>query len=329
VPDWRGIAARFTRLAHARSGRPTRFASPARAQVWFEWRRHGRSLPFLVGLLLPFELGLLFVFPDTRAIVFATLVGVLLTPPFLAVFVAATVGRSSPHAGDRGLSPFVAARPLSTPSLVAATLEAALWSALAAWLVVLVALPLGVALSGTAPPVVEAARRLVAALGMPRAVAIGLLAIVALVASTWKQLVQSLYLGMSGREWLVKTSVFLNLSLLAVLIPLADSILRSKSALAALLWNAPTVIAVLVWLKLLAAGWIARQLHDRQVLSDRALVAGAVCWDVIVFALYGVLAWILPSLLVRRSLLALVAILEVPLVRVSAAPLALAWNRHR
>jgi hypothetical protein len=64
-------------------------------------------------------------------------------------------------------------------------------------------------------------------------------------------------------------------------------------------------------------------------MSDRALLSWTIGWDVAVFALYTLLAWIVPALLVQRSLLALVAILAVPLARVSAAPLALAWNRHR
>jgi len=71
------------------------------------------------------------------------------------------------------------------------------------------------------------------------------------------------------------------------------------------------------------------RLHDKRLLSDRTLVIGAVCWDVAVFALYALLVWILPTLLFRGYLLALLAILAIPLARLSAAPLALAWNRHR
>ena len=48
------------------------------------------------AILLPFELALLFVFRETPALVFEMLLVVLLTPPFMAVFVAATVSRSSP-----------------------------------------------------------------------------------------------------------------------------------------------------------------------------------------------------------------------------------------
>src|SRR5207244_9966673 len=116
---------------------------------------------------------------------------------------------------------------------------------------------------------------------------------------------------------------------LAVALPLAVWISRSKPAMA-LLWNNFALIAgVLVCFKLSAAIWIAMRLRDRELLSDRMLVSGAVCWDVAVFALYGLMVWIAPFWLVSKSLLALVAILEVPLARLAAAPLALAWNRPR
>jgi len=330
VPDWRGVFARLGRIADVLPRRRERFPSPGRAQAWFEWRRHGRSLPALVGILLPFELALLFVFSDTPAIVFEILAGVLLTPPFMAAFVAATVSKSNPQASDsHGLTPFSATRPLTSASLIAAKLKATIRSTLAAWLLVIVAMPLGLRLSGTSPMVMEWMRHLIEVLGTPRAMAIGLLGLTAFVASTWKQLVQSLYIGMSGREWVVKASVFVTLSFFAIVGPSALWIVRNRDVMAAL-WNAfPWILGVLVCLKISAAVWIAMRLHDSRLFSDRTLVIGAACWDVMVFALYGLLAWIFPALLIRRYFLALVAILAIPLVRLSAAPLALTWNRHR
>ncbi|MCP4659605.1 MAG: hypothetical protein GY856_29740 [bacterium] len=304
--------------------------SPARAQVWFEWRRHGRSLPALVGILLPFELSLLFVFSETPVIVLETLVAVLLTPPFMAAFVAATVSRSSRDGSDSyELTPFIATRPLTSASLITAKLEATILSTLASWLLVLVASPLALRLSGTSSVVVDGARQVIEIVGTPRAVAIGLLGLSALVASTWKQLVQGLCIGMSGRAWLVKASVFGTLVLLAVLVPLVPWVLRNGDVIVAL-WNAlPWILVVLVCFKISAAAWIAMRLHDSRLLSDRTLVIGALCWDVAVLALYGLLVWLLPTLLFRTYLLALVAILAIPLARLSAAPLALSWNRHR
>jgi hypothetical protein len=314
VPDWRGILA--LPEVHRRQ-RP--FSSSARAQAWFEWQQYGRSLPALVAILLPFELALLFLFRETPVLVFEILGCVLLTPPFMAVFVAS--------AGK--FSPFIATRPLTSASLIAAKLKAAIWSTVASWLLVIVAVAVALRFSGASPVILEWKGDLVGALGTPRAVAIVLLGFFALVGSTWKQLVQSLFIGMSGREWLVKASMFAALGFLSIALPLGHWIIASKVTLAVALYALPWIAAVLVCLKISAAAWIAMRLHDNRLISDRMLIAGALCWDGLVFAIFGVLMWIFPALLVRAYVLALLAILVVPLARLSAAPLALAWNRHR
>jgi hypothetical protein len=95
-------------------------------------------------------------------------------------------------------------------------------------------------------------------------------------------------------------------------------------------WKAlPATAAAAAGVKLVAAAWIAVRLYDRGVLSNRTLVLGAASWAGIVFALYGAASWIFPPLIIRSDHIALAAILIVPLARLSAAPLALAWNRHR
>jgi hypothetical protein len=298
VPDWRQLFAWIGRIASVVTRRRDYFASSSRAQEWFEWRQYGRSLPWLVALLLPFELALLFPFHQTPVIVFETLCGVLLTPPLMAFFVATTVSKSSSQAGDvYGVTPLIATRPMTTASLIAAKLKVTIQSTLIAWLLVLLAIPMALRWSEATTLVNDWMRELVKAIGMPRAIAIVALGLALLISSTWKQLVQSLFIGMTGREWLIKTM--------------------------------PSILATLVVLKLIAAAYVAIRLHHRGLVSDRTILAGAVCWDVAVFALYGLLVWLTPALVFRRAPLALLAILAVPLARVAAAPLALAWNRHR
>lgn len=322
VPDWREAFARRSPLAAVRPRRRDDFASPGRAQAWFEWRRHGRSLPALVAILLPFELALLFVAGDTPALVFAILFGVLLTPPFMAAFAAATVRQSH-------LTPFIATRPLTSAALIAARLNATIRSTLAAWLLVLVAVPLALELSGQSSMVIARASRVIGAVGTPRAIVFAVLCLAGLLASTWKQLVQSLYLGLTGREWIVKGSVFLTLLSLAAIGPIAIWIVEHSDVRIAL-WNAfPLILGVLVCCKMSAAGWIAVRLYRTRLVCDRILVTGAACWVVVVLALYGLFTWLLFTPFMPRYLLGLVAILAVPLARLSAAPLALAWNRHR
>jgi len=329
VPDWRGLFARLAQRGTVPVSGRRPFSSPARAQAWLEWRRHGRSLPAMVAILLPFELGLLFLVYETPALVFYTLVAVLVTPPFMAGFVAATVSRPNPNARDaHGLSPFMATRPLSTAALIAASLNATIWSTMAAWALVLAAVPLALLLSDTSPLVIERVRQFRDTVGAPRAVVGAVLVGAGLIVWTWKRLIQGLYIGLTGREGLIKGSVFLTLSLLCAAGPVIYWIGNRAVLLA--LWDwLVWILVVLVGLKMSAVAWVATRLYDDRLLTDRTLVWSAACWCLGVFALYGLLVWLIDSAFVPRYALALIAILAIPLARVSAAPLALAWNRHR
>jgi hypothetical protein len=179
------------------------------------------------------------------------------------------------------------------------------------------------------PVATEPARAAIDVAGPLRAIVVVLLVLAALFAATWKNLVQSLCIGLTGREWVIKSTVLLALMCLAAAGPLAGWIIRDMNVQSAI-WNAfPWVLVVLVCLKMSAASWIAIRLYDGRLLGDRTLVTGAVCWLVAVIALYGLLAWFASSPIVPRYVLGAIAILAIPLVRVSASPLALAWNRHQ
>jgi polyhydroxybutyrate depolymerase len=319
VPDWRGLFARPGQIADLLPRRRVHFSSPARAQAWLEWRRQGWRLPAWMGLLLPFELALLFAAGDDRPeLVFHTLFGVLLTPPFMAAFAAATISKSSPYD---------ATRPLTSASLVAAKLEVALRSTLAAWLLVVIAIPFALTFSSTWPVVIERTIQWIEAEGTLRAAAIVLLVFLGLFGLTWRQLVQNLYLGLTGRERVVKSGVLFVLSCLVVFGPIAGWILASY--VMALGTNVlPWIAAALIGLKLSAAASIASRLRRQRLLDDRTLVTVAAGWLVAVLALYGLLAWLVITPLIPRYVLALAAVLAIPLARLSAAPLALAGNRH-
>src|SRR2546426_715175 len=299
------------------------------ALTWMPYGLPGIRL-IVVGLLLPFELALLWLAKDAPAFVFEILFLALITPPFMAACTAWTVSQPNPQVHDSyGLPPFIATRPLTSAELIAAKLKIAMWSTLAVWLLVLVAMPLALEWSGTWSMVTERARRMNDAIGTPRAATVVLLILAGFIVATWKQLVQSLHIGLTGREWIVKGSVLLTLTFLILLGPIVEWIIDSPSGQRAL-WNAlPLILAGLVGLKMSAAAWIATRLDRRRLLGDRALVLGAACWFVAGLARYGGLVWSFATPFVARSVLALIAILAVPLARISAAPLALAWNRHR
>ena len=330
VPDWRPRAMRTADVADTAPLARAGFASPARAQLWFEWRRHGRTLPALVGILLPFELALLWIAKGAFALALEILLFTLFTPVLLAAFTATTVSKANPHARDSyAMSPFIATRPLPSADLVAAKLQMALLSTLATWLLVMVAIPVALKWSGTWPMVMERAGRLAELFGTPRAIVVVSLVALGMMAFTWKQCVQGLYIGLIGREWITKTMLIVVLAFVIVIGPAVQYVVDHDSA-RAMLWNAlPAMFATLAACKLIAAALVAARLARSGLLRDRTLVRGAALWTAAVFALYGVLSWLVSGPLVPKYFLMLLAIVAVPLARVSAAPLALAWNRHR
>jgi polyhydroxybutyrate depolymerase len=331
TPDWRAVFKRLGRIVDFLRTQRDRFPSAAAAQRWLEWRQHGRSLPAWVAIVVPFEVLFLFIVRhEPPVLTLIGLVGILLTPPFLAAFVALTVGRSSPDAGSAcGLLPFTATRPLSTSALIGAKLRMALESTCVAWLLVLIAIPLGLTLSGSWPVVIEKARGLSGFFGPPRAAVLALLALLGLLAATWKQLVQGLSIGLTGREGLIKSSVLVRLSSL-VLIGLVVHLMNVSVDARIFSWNAVRwILAVPAFIKLCAAAWILNRLVRGRLLDDRALVTGAAAWLAAVVALYGVLAWIFDPPHVPHHFLVLIALLAVPLARPYSVALALAWNRHR
>jgi hypothetical protein len=329
VPDWRGVFARLVQTAHVPSRRRLPFRSPAGAQAWFEWRRHGRSLPGWVAILLPFELLLLWAAGESVKLVFGILLIVLLTPPFIATFAAATVSKSSPGASEfYGVAPFIGTRPLTSAELIAAKLKMAVWSTLAAWLLILVATPIALKLSATSALVLQSWHYLSEIVGTPRTVVVAMLLVAGCIASTWKQLVQSLYIGLTGRASLIKGTVFLALTILFFIGPVFEWIIETGRL--GELWSAlPLIFVTLVSFKMMAAVWIVVRLYQSDLVSDRTLVSGAALWCLAVLMLYGVLVWLLDTPHIPHYLLMLLAILATPLARLSAAPLALAWNRHR
>jgi hypothetical protein len=166
-------------------------------------------------------------------------------------------------------------------------------------------------------------------LGAPRAIVLGLFILAGLVASTWKHLVQGLCIAMSGRDGVVKGIAFATLVALTAGFLVLGWILDSRQRMA-LTWNAiPWLMAIFVALKLVLAIEFIRRGVARGLFSRTQLILGAIVWDVCVFAVYGVLALIVPEILVRRHTLLLVAMLFVPLARLAATPLAVARNRHR
>lgn len=332
VPSWRVPILPLLRSVVRREeivGRRGRW-SAARAQSWYEWRRNGKSLPAWVAIILPLELVILWVSGSSTNLIVVVVLGALLTPVVVATFAAASVSKAGGSVSDaHGLAPFIAARPLTDAQLLAAKLRMTIRSTLAAWALVLLAIPVAVYASGTSPTLLDWLRNVAATIGLARTTVLLMVIVAGMIVSTWRQLVQSLYFGLTGDERLIKGSVFVLLVLASLLGPLAIWIVDSNNRIV-MVWTAmPLILATLVCAKMLAAGWVAARLIRDGPVDDRTLIIGATCWTIVVLAIYSLMAWLADAPHIPRYLIMLVAILFVPLARLSAAPLAIARNRHR
>ena len=150
---------------------------------------------------------------------------------------------------------------------------------------------------------------------------------------TWNLLVGSLWLGYSGRPWFFYGGVAAGIVLLvAVLVAVgifsdtSDS--DSRFVLAMLHWI-PWLLAAAFVCKAWAAVWVLMKASRAGLVSLRAIVGYLVFWGVSTGCLLLLSAFISPRIEWLRYSLYLAALLAVPLVRVQAASLAVAWNRHR
>jgi hypothetical protein len=330
VPDWRGGLSLLRPLSRGLPRRRRPFESVVGAQLWFEWRRTGHSLPLMTGLLLPFVL-LPLLFGRNDVITTAHVVlGALAVPWFLASIAGTTVSGKNPWVKDYyGVAPFTATLPMSTAGLVAAKLKAAALSTLTAWALVAVVVVLAVVLAGRLDEVAEWWQ-----LGLREHHALEIIAallagVIILVVWTWKRLVDSLLVGLTGREWVIKGCVIVGIIWTVGLWIIALTILVRPGSHDMVRAMLPWLLAGLVLCRLLAAGWALRLGVRQKLMAWRTVACWGTCWLLLALALFGVLAWVVPVELVSRYYLAVGVVWSLPMAHLAATPLALAWNRHR
>jgi hypothetical protein len=330
IPDWRWLT-RSSRIPRSLPRLRRTFASSARAQLWFEWRRHGLSLPVMVSAVIPFALVLLFVFDQDRPEgILSTLAGTLLLPPFLAGTAATMLSKSNPHVNEYyGVSSFTATRPMTSAALVAAKLKMAALSTFIAWLLVVLLTPLALWLSGNWPVVGGCARQWFQEQPPLKAGAALVLVAAALLGLTWKRLVENLYIGLTGSQWIIKGGVILTMTGFIVLCFMGKWVYDHPEYHAPLLDMLPWCAGTAIGLKLLAAAWVCRTLQRRRLLGIRAIRALVGGWSLIAICFFALLVECIPAGIVPTHLLDFGIILAVPFARLAAAPMALAWNRHR
>jgi hypothetical protein len=330
APNWEGLFEPFRRLARWLPYHRRPFASAASAQTWFEWRRSGNSLPFMTGLVLPVVL--LFLAFDVNDLIptAQTLLSALAVPVFVAGMAGVTVTGKNPWVKDEfAMAPFTATLPMSTGELLAAKLKAAALSTLAAWGLVVVAVPVAVILTGKQAEV-EGWWRQAQHQVHPVKIAAGMVAATTLLfACTWKQLVDSLFLGLTGRKWVFHSAIVAVMAGIVILGCVGGWIYQHPETHHQFLALLPWLLGLLIVCRLLVAGVALRLGLRRGLLEPRTALRWLTAWVFLGSTLFGLLAYVVPTDLIAVHYLAFAVLFAMPMVRLTAAPLALAWNRHR
>src|SRR5262249_7869708 len=137
VPDW---LAPFRRRQHAvQWGVMRPFATAARAQFWFERRRHFLSFPLATACFVVLHLAWVYWVEQQQDQKLAAGLNVVFFPPFVAAVLGSFLGRTGTAAGNPySLSSFLATRPMTDTALVVAKLKVAALATAASWAVVLI-----------------------------------------------------------------------------------------------------------------------------------------------------------------------------------------------
>lgn len=321
TPDW-SLPRRDGRpTASGRSLRP--FRSAVRAQVWYEWRARGRGFVLATACFLVLLAGVSAAteqYVENQASIASTF---FLIPILLATTGATYAGATTGSNG--GLSAYAATRPLSNVEFVRAKFVAAALATVAAWLVVLAVLALWLSYTGGHRDVRRLWDAALERYGPLRAAGLAALVVFAPMLLTWRAMVVGLSANLTGRAWAMHYYIIFGAEAVLVVMLMWTDPDRRDRFLDALPW----VESGLVALKLLVAGGVLTVLFRRGELDRGTGAKLLFAWLLAVAVLFGSLAWLVPVELVARHHLALNAVLTVPLARPLAAPLALAWNRHR
>lgn len=312
--DWGARLARISDSAELRG--PKRFASPAQAQLWFEWRRFGLPLClYAAGLVfVPVALSLL-----TRLLVThvplqdkdmtAFTVYLLAVPPFIHFLLGV-----SPSRGDQS---FVLVRSVTNGELTTAALKTAALSAAVSWVAVLAAWNVMPFLGDF-----QKAQQVAFPEGIKFAVIMGLVFL------TWRFIAVALCFVWSGKRWLQGVPIRAAV-LTGYAGAIAIAVLRGNMAF----WHwlgqwGPLLLVCLLIVKVLLAILAFRISLARRLLDRSALLGYLAIWTLLTAVLLVTSLIVAHPPMNRVLPLVSAVILLVPLARVGFCPIALSTSRH-
>jgi hypothetical protein len=329
------------------------FSSPARAQLWLEWRLRGATLPslwlacqaclLLGGAIVLFVMhGAAFVLlPDGQGFDAADVRRDIWREAWwlLPLVVCFLIPQFAPASGIDWenklrlvgtLPPLIAMRPINTGAMVLARLQAVTLGLLLMWVLVVGEAGVLFLIGGERADVTAFVAR-----HFPGWNDLAFLAVITVggFLFLWKQLAQTMFFGLTGHWWTTLVATVIHSLAMWLLFVVVCWFMGSPEASQewlrqALPWLTGLAGLALV-LKLVAVAWAVQANYQRQLLSGGTLLRLVGLWLATVVGFTFFVVALMPSGLVSLPWIAGGVALALPFARILFAPLVLAWNRHR
>jgi hypothetical protein len=295
-----------------------------RAQLWYECRAHV-IVPVFVACMLPCFLFVPALDPRNVELGWRLLCILLVAPVLVGMLGGGALGNLVDPLSRSESRAFVLTRPISTLSIVRSKLVAAAIMTAAIWI-----LFLGyVSLLLLRPGFIQSIQAAATSAGTWKAVGYALIGLSLLVLLTWKSMVESLWICLTGRKWVETAVTFGTVGFFFVSVGLGLWIGFHPQWHAAALAAVPWLMGFLLALKLVAAVFVVYGLLQQCASSAAGVALMAALWLAVVFSLSALaLALLPPEFAPATKVIPGVALL-IPFARLAGAPLALCWNRHR
>jgi len=322
--DWRAWNRFVQWLSQRRPAATHPFCSQSRAQLWYECRAHV-IIPVFIACMMPCFLFVPAIEPSNIALGWRLLGILLATPLFVAVLAGGALGNLTDPFSKYEAASFVLVRPISSLSLIktklvtAAIVTAAIWILFLAYISVLL----------LRPGFPESIAGVAATVGAWKASGISVLILMLLVALTWKNMVEGLWVTLTGRKWVENATSFGLLGLLFVGIGLGIWIYFHPDVHGVAVAAVPWLVGLALMMKFAAAAVVMRGLVRSGLTGPAGASLMAATWLAVVAALCGLALYLLPGEHAAPTKVVPGIALFVPFARLAGAPLALEWNRHR
>jgi hypothetical protein len=320
---WQGLLETAARLLPERR-RP--FASSGRAQFWLEWRCCGVLVPLALGAWMLLLAGLSLIDSGFFGMgCFFTLI--FMVPPF-SPLAGAVLGKSEVWSRQIRMSAYTAGRPLTSGSLAAARMLAAVLGLWVGCALLATAALSALAVRGDWGVALSTWRNMTRVVDPQYAQVVGPLFVVGMAGVVTLQLAGHLCVGLSGRFWVLAATFGFYLFVVPNFF-LIDALLRGsggdyKSAVASLF---PAIVYGLIVLKFQATAGVAYLLLRRRLATVTFVAAVLAFWLVFTGSILGYIVCRTGMSLLQPYMAG--TILYCPLTRVLLAPLAVEWNRRR